>query len=99
MRKCPKHPNEIQTGPRCMVWIGGDTMRCMEPTQPLSTEELLNVQREILHDQLTKTTLPQWVINAIKEIVYELGHAIGESEVNGQLLEYLYIFEKYQQKI
>ena len=40
------------------------------------------------------TPLPKWTVLAIRQIAYEKGHAYGEDEVNGYVMEWLNIFEE-----
>lgn len=76
MGRCPKHPEHIQSGNKCMVWVCKnkwmDNFRCGCDLEPLSSEEMGKIRAEELQETIEKTTLPLWVLSAIKELQVKL---------------------------
>jgi len=49
-----------------------------------------------LKERLENTTLPPWVVTGIRRVAWDQGHAHGQAEVDGYVLEWLTIFEAQQ---
>lgn len=99
MKRCPKHPDTIQTqSDKCEVWVGGIKMQCGHALEPLSATELQEIRTKYLKDALEKTTLPSWVVAGIQEIAWDQGHACGQQEVDNYVLDWLGTLETLQQK-
>jgi len=96
MKRCTKHPDIIQAYNKCEVWVGGVQMRCGHFLEPIPQKELQEIQARHLKDALEQTTLPSWVVAGIQQIAWDQGHACGQQEVDGYVLEWLTVFESLQ---
>lgn len=97
MKRCPKHPDTIQTQSNtCEVWVGDVQMLCGHALEPLSMTELQEIRAKYLKDALEQTTLPLWVVSGILEIAYDQGPSYGQREIDGYVLKWLGIFEGLQ---
>lgn len=79
-----------------------DFMRHVDKMREIAFEAIKFVEGAniTLADQVKKaieeTTLPEWMIVGIRQIAYDIGHSNGQEEVDGWILEYIYIFEQLQ---
>lgn len=98
MERCPKHSEHIQSGDTCMEWVCRnkwvDNFRCGCALDSLSSNEMRAIQEKHTQETIAKTTLPSWVMSAIKSIAYEKFHSYGQTEVDGCISEWIYVFER-----
>lgn len=100
MGRCPIHSKYIQSGSTCMVWVcrnkWTDPFRCGHTLNPLSADELKEIRATKTKDAINKTTLPEWIVVAIKSIAHKQLHLCEETEVDDCIRAWIQTFEYAQ---